>query len=580
MELKKYNLAKKYIVYRYTRALVRKQNTTDETILGLIRNKNEETLNENIDNKLYLASVQRNYIAGEVSKDLTKRLLLPEKITKADQEGILHFHASEYFIQPIFDGCIVDIEDMLKNGTEINGKRIESPKSFRVACILLTQIITTIGCNQYGGQGINISCLGKYAEKSLKNYKGMLEDKYKEKIDKSVIDEIARDMLKEEIKSGVQTIFYQINTSSDIRGKTPNVTMLLYLDDNDKYIKENSIIIEEILKQKYHEERSKHNSYLNFEFPQLVYVLSSNNNLDGGTYDYITRLAIKCTRCNANIEYISEKLMKEVYGSVFSPFGEGVLMPPWNDNNDRYKFEGRFNQGTITINLPQIALAVDGDKDMFWKELDNRLDICKDALMCRHYALMETIPDISPIHWKNGAISRITTEKNINRYLKDGYSTLALGYLGIYEVSKIMEKSQQFDSTCYSFAKKLLEILNNCIDKWKSETGLEFMLLGISDKMVESKFLKIDKEKFGTVNGITDQMSYTPSYQINVGQDYIENVYKKIEIEECFQKMTRGGGALYIDIPDKMDNEHDIEELIKYISNNVLYSKINRKGEN
>ncbi len=580
MELKKYNLAKKYIVYRYTRALVRKQNTTDETILGLIRNKNEETLNENIDNKLYLASVQRNYIAGEVSKDLTKRLLLPEKITKADQDGILHFHASEYFIQPIFDGCIVDIEDMLKNGTEINGKSIESPKSFRVACILLTQIITAIGCNQYGGQGINISCLGKYAEKSLKNYKGMLEDKYKEKIDKSVIDEIARDMLKEEIKSGVQTIFYQINTSSDIRGKTPNATMLLYLDDNDKYIKENSIIIEEILKQKYHEVRSKHNSYLNFEFPQLVYVLSSNNNLNGGTYDYITRLAIKCTRCNAKIEYISEKLMKKVYGSVFSPFGEGILMPPWNDNNDRYKFEGRFNQGTITINLPQIALAVDGDKDMFWKELDNRLDICKDALMCRHYALMETIPDISPIHWKNGAISRITTEKNINRYLKDGYSTLALGYLGIYEVSKIMEKSQQFDSTCYSFAKKLLEILNNCIDKWKSETGLEFMLLGIFDKMIQSKFLKIDKEKFGTVNGITDQMSYTPSYQINVGQDDIENVYKKIEIEECFQKMTRGGGALYIDIPDKMDNEHDIEELIKYISNNVLYSKINRKGEN
>ena len=579
MELKKYNLAKKYIVYRYTRALVRKQNTTDETILGLIRNKNEENLNENIDKKLYLASVQRNYIAGEVSKDLTKRLLLPEKITKADKDGILYFHAAEYFIQPIFDGCIVDIEDMLKNGTEINGKRIESPKSFRVACILLTQIINAIACNQYGGQGLNISCLGKYARTSLKKYKEMLENKYKEKIKKDTLDEIAIDMLKEEIKSGVQTIFYQINTSNDIRGKIPNVTMLLYLDDNDKYIKENSIIIEEILKQKYEEVRSNHNDYVNFEFPQLVYVLSPNNNLSGGTYDYITRLAIKCTKNNAEIGYISEELMKNIYGSIFSPFGDGVLLPPWKDSNDRCKFEGRFNQGTITINLPQIALATDGNKDRFWKELDDRLEICKDALMCRHYALMETIPDISPIHWKNGAISRITTEKNINRYLKDGYSTLALGYLGIYEVSQIMEKKHQFDDTCYSFAKKLLEMLNNSINKWKSETGLEFILLGIADNTVGSKFVKIDKEKFGTINGITDKVYYTPSYQINVGQDNLENVYKKIELERRFQSMTNGGGALLINISDNMNDEYDIEKLIKYVSKNILYSNINIEKE-
>ena len=418
MELRKYELAKKYIVYRYTRALVRKANTTDESILGLIRNENKH-LQENSENNIVLASKQRNYIAGEVSRDLTKRLLLPEKITKADQEGILHFHDADYFVQPIFNCSFINLGDMLDNGTVMNGKMIDPPKSFQTACVVMTQIIAAVASNQYGGQAVNLMHLGKYVRKSYDKFKKELNDKYKGKISDQALEEIVHDKLKEEIKSGVQTIQYQMNTLMAVSGQTPLVTLFLYLDLKDEFIKENAMIIEEILKQRYEGIKDENGQYITPDFPRLTYVLDECNNLTGGDYDYLTRLAIKCSMKRKYPDYISAKKMRENYdGNVFCPMGRRNFLLPWKNKNGEYQFEGRFNQGVVTINLPQIGMIADGDMDQFWKLLDERLELCKEALMCRHYALLGTTSDISPVHWQYGAIGRLEKNEKIDELLK------------------------------------------------------------------------------------------------------------------------------------------------------------------
>lgn len=419
MELEKYELAKKYIVYRYTRALVRKANTTDESILGLIRNENRH-LQEKNDTDIVLASKQRNYIAGEVSRDLTKRLLLPEKITKADQEGVLHFHDADYFVQPIFNSSFINLGDMLDNGTVMNGKMIESPKSFQTACTVMTQIIATVASNQYGGQSINLMHLGKYVRKSYDKFKKELNDKYKKIISDHALEEIVQDKLKEEIKVGVQTIQYQINTLMAVSGQTPLVTLFLYLDLNDKYIKENAMIIEEILNQRYKGIKDENGNYITPDFPKLTYVLDECNNLTGGDYDYLTKLAIKCSIKRRYPDYISAKKMKENYnGNIFCPIGRRNFLIPWKNKDGEYQFEGRFNQGVVTINLPQIGLIADGDMDKFWKILEERLELCKEALMCRHYALLGTNSNISPIHWQYGAIGRLKKHEKIDELLQN-----------------------------------------------------------------------------------------------------------------------------------------------------------------
>ena len=474
MELEKYELAKKYIVYRYTRALIRKQNTTDETILGIIKNENKELAEENSNKNTMLASTQRDYIAGEVSRDLTKRLLLPEKIAKADAEGILHFHDADYFIQPIFNCCLINISDMLDNGTVMNGKMIESPKSFQVACTVTTQIIAAVASNQYGGQSVDLKHLGKYLRKSYDKFKAEITKKYGDKIPESTIESLVQDRLKTELKAGVQTIQYQINTLMTTNGQSPFVTLFLHLEDGDPYIKENAMIIEEVLRQRYEGIKNEAGIYVTPAFPKLVYVLDECNCLKGGEYDYLTKLAVKCSSKRMYPDYISAKKMREIYeGNVFSPMGCRSFLSPWKDENGKYKFEGRFNQGVVSINLPQIAIIADGDEDKFWKLLDERLELCFEALMCRHYALLGTNSDISPIHWQYGAVARLKKGEKIDKLLYGGYSTISLGYIGIYEMTKLMKGVSHTDPKGHEFAIKVMKHLRETTDRWKRKQILD-----------------------------------------------------------------------------------------------------------
>ena len=456
MEFDKYELAKKYIVYRYTRALVRKSNTTDESILGLIRNENKELAEENSNKNTMLASTQRDYIAGEVSRDLTRRMLLPEKISKAHEDGILHFHDADYYVQPIFNCCLINIGDMLDNGTAMNGKMIESPKSFQVACTVTTQIIAAVASNQYGGQSVDMKHLGKYLRRSHDKFQKRLTEKYGGKLPKQVIDEMVKDRVKEELSAGVQTIQYQINTLMTTNGQSPFVTLFLHLEPDDEYIEENAMIIEEVLKQRIEGIKNEVGVYVTPAFPKLIYVLDEHNCLKGGKYDYLTKLAVKCSAKRMYPDYISAKKMKENYeGNVFSPMGCRSFLAPWKDEEGNYKFEGRFNQGVVSINLPQIGIIAQGDEEKFWKLFDERLEICKEALMCRHYALVGTKSDISPIHWQNGAIARLEKGEKIDKYLYGGYSSISLGYIGIYELTKLMKGVSHTQKEGHDFAIKL-----------------------------------------------------------------------------------------------------------------------------
>ena len=458
MEFDKFELAKKYIVYRYTRALVRKSNTTDESILKLIRNENKELSEENSNKNTLLASTQRDYIAGEVSRDLTKRILLPEKISKAHEEGIFHFHDADYFVQPIFNCCLVNIGDMLDNGTAMNGKMIESPKSFQVACTIVTQIIAAVASNQYGGQSVDLKHLGKYLRRSHDKFKKKLTEKYGGKLSKDIIEDMVKDRVQEELSAGVQTMQYQINTLMTTNGQAPFVTLFLHLEPDDEYIEENAMIIEEILKQRIQGIKNEVGVYVTPAFPKLVYVLDENNCLKGGKYDYLTRLAVKCSAKRMYPDYISAKKMKENYeGNIFSPMGCRSFLIPWKDENGNYKFEGRFNQGVVSINLPQIGILTRGNEEKFWKLLDERLELCKEALMCRHYALLGTKSDISPIHWQNGAIARLKKGEKIDKYLKGGYSTISLGYIGIYETTKLVKGVSHTTPEGHDFAIKIFK---------------------------------------------------------------------------------------------------------------------------
>ena len=578
MEMNKFDLAKEYITYRYRRALVRKQNTTDESILGLIRNENKELKEENSNKNTLLASTQRDYIAGEVSRDLTKRLLLPEKITKADEEGILHFHDADYFIQPIFNCCLINIADMLDNGTVMNGKMIESPKSFQVACIVTSQIIATVASNQYGGQSVDMIHLGKYARKSYNKFKKNLEEKYKGKIADEIIEEMAGDMLKSEIKAGVQTIQYQINTLMTTNGQAPFVTLFLHLDENDEYIKENAIIIEEVLRQRYQGIKNEKGVYVTPVFPKLIYVLDECNNLSGGKYDYLTKLAVKCSAKRMYPDYISAKKMKENYeGNIFSPMGCRSFLSPWKDENENYKFEGRFNQGVVSINLPQVALVADGDDEKFWLELEQRLELCKEALMCRHYSLLGTISDVSPIHWQHGAIARLDKGETIDHLLKNGYSTLSLGYIGIYETTKIMKDVSHTTKEGHEFAIKLMKKLRDTTKRWKQETGLGFALYGTPAESLCYKFARIDREKFGTIKDITDKGYYTNSYHVDVREEI--DAFEKLRFESEFQTLSLGGAISYIELPNMNNNPEALETIVKFIYNNIQYAEFNTKSD-
>lgn len=573
----KYELAKAYIIYRYTRALVRKANTTDESILSLIRNDNKELAEENANKNTAIASTQRDYIAGEVSRDLTRRILLPEHISKAHDEGVLHFHDADYFVQHIFNCCLVNIGDMLDNGTMINGKLIESPKSFQVACTVVTQIISCVASNQYGAQSVEMSHLGKYLRVSYEKYLRRTREAAPELPD-ATVEKIAAARTRDELRSGVQTIQYQINTLMTTNGQSPFVTLFLVLREGDPYIKENAAIIQEILSQRLEGIKNEKGVYITPAFPKLVYVLDECNNLTGGEYDYLTELAVKCSAKRMYPDYISAKKMREHYeGNVFSPMGCRSFLSPWKDENGNYKFEGRFNQGVVSINLPQIGILSGQDEDKFWPLLEERLALCFEALMCRHNALKGIRSDVSPIHWQYGAVARLDKGETIDKLLFGGYSSISLGYIGLYEVTKLVKGCSQTEPEGEDFALRLMNHLRETTDRWRRETNIGFALYGTPAESLCYRFARIDKERFGTIPDVTDKGYYTNSYHVDVREDI--DAFAKFTFESQFQKISSGGCISYVEIPNMRHNLEALRDVVRFIYDNIQYAEFNTKSD-
>ena len=578
MGLEKFILAKTYIIYRYSRALVRKANTTDESILSLIKNDNKDVMEENSNKNARVAATQRDLIAGEVSKDLTKRILLPEKISKAHEEGILHFHDADYFLQPIFNCCLINIKDMLDNGTVMNGKLIESPKSFHVACTVMTQIIAAVASSQYGGQSVDIRHLGKYLRRSKEKYIREYTQKFGDKLSDELRDEIVNVRLRDELKAGVQTIQYQINTLMTTNGQSPFVTLFLNLIEGDEYIEENAMIIEEILRQRLEGIKNEKGVYVTPAFPKLIYVLDEHNCLKGGKYDYLTKLAVKCSAKRLYPDYISAKKMRENYeGNVFSCMGCRSLLSPWKDETGEYKFEGRFNQGVVSLNLPQIGIIAAGDEDKFWKLMDERLQLCFEALMCRHRALKGVLSDVSPVHWQYGAIARLEKGEPIDKYLEGGYSTISLGYIGLYEVTKLMKGVSHTDPVGEEFALRVMNRMREACDKWKEQTGLAFGLYGTPAESLCYRFARIDKEKFGNIKDVTDKGYYTNSYHVDVREEI--DAFSKFKFESQFQPISSGGAISYVEIPNMRHNLKALEDVVRFIYDNIQYAEFNTKSD-
>lgn len=583
MELGKYELAKRYMLYREKRSIIRQTNTTDESILSLIRNTNKEVSKENSNKNAILLSTQRDLIAGEVSKDIVDRLLLPERIVKAHKEGVLHFHDKDYFIQPMFNCCLVNIKDMLDNETVMNGKKIETPKSFQVACTVMTQIIAAVASNQYGGQSVNIAHLGKYLRKTYdkyykKYYNHFLEEGKNEKEAEILAKDFAEMRKEEDLVAGIQTVQYQINTLMTTNGQSPFVTLFMHIVEGDEYEKEVAEIIEEILKQRIQGIKNSEGHYITPAFPKLIYVLDECNNLSGGKYDYITKLAVKCSAKRLYPDYISAKKMREIYeGNVFSPMGCRSFLSPYKDENGEYKFEGRFNQGVVSINLPQIAIMASGNKEKFYKLLDERLELCFDACMCRHNALKGVTSDYSPIHWQYGAIARLKKGEKIDKYLYGNYSTMSLGYIGLYEVSKLMTGKSHTEKEGKEFVEELMKYLRKVVDGWKKDTNIGFALYGTPAESLCYRFAKIDEEKFGSIKDITDKGYYTNSYHVDVRERI--NAFDKLKFESSFQPISSGGCISYVEIPNMEKNYEALEEIVKFIYDNIQYAEFNTKSD-
>ena len=583
MEFGKFTLAKKYILYREKHSMIRTSNSTDESILSLVRNSNKETMEENSNKNAFLAATQRDLIAGEVSKDITDRLILPERVVKAHNDGVLHFHDKDYFIQPIHNCCLVNIGDMLDNGTVMNGKMIESPKSFQVACTVATQIIAAVASNQYGGQSIDIRHLGKYLRRTYdKVYKKSFLKYVDKGLSKEESDERAKEdaieRRQEELAAGVQTIQYQINTLMTTNGQSPFVTIFMYLDEKDEYIEENAMIIEEILNQRIQGIKNESGVYVTPAFPKLIYVLDENNCLKGGKYDYLTELAIKCSAKRMYPDYISAKQMRANYeGNVFSPMGCRSFLAPWKDENGNYKFEGRFNQGVVSINLPQIGIIANGNEEKFWKLFDQRLELCKEAIMCRHKALLGTKSDVSPIHWQYGAIARLKKGETIDKLLFGGYSSISLGYIGLYEVTKLMKGVSHTEPEGKEFALKVMNYMKDKTKLWKEETNIGFALYGTPAESLCYRFARIDKERFGDITDITDKGYYTNSYHVDVREKI--NAFDKLKFESTFQPISGGGAISYVEIPNMKNNLKALEQVVKFIYENIQYAEFNTKSD-
>ena len=578
VERNMFHLAKTYIIYRYNRALVRKANTTDESILALLRNENKELAEENSNKNTMIAATQRDYIAGEVSRDLTRRILLPEHISKAHDEGTIHFHDADYFVQPIFNCCLINIGDMLENGTVMNGKLIESPKSFQVACTVVTQIIACVASNQYGGQSVDLRHLGRYLRRSREKFKAHIAYECAGKVDEATMDRLVMDQLRCELKNGVQTLQYQINTLMTTNGQSPFVTLFLNLQENDPYVEENAMIIEEVLRQRLEGIKNEKGVYITPAFPKLVYVLDEHNCLKGGRYDYLTELAVKCSAKRMYPDYISAKKMRENYqGNVFSPMGCRSFLAPWKDENGNYKFEGRFNQGVVSLNLPQIGILSGGDEEKFWSILEERLQLCFEAIMCRHNALKKVRSDSSPIHWQYGAIARLPKGASIEPLLYGGYSSISLGYIGLYELTKLIKGVSHTQEGGTEFALAVMNRLRKACDDWKAETNIGFALYGTPAESLCYRFARIDKERFGTIPDVTDKGYYTNSYHVDVREKI--DAFDKFTFESQFQRISTGGCISYVEIPNMRHNLEALKDVVRFIYDNIQYAEFNTKSD-
>ena len=566
--------AKAYEGYRAVQSFKRKVNTTDDSIIGLLDRTNEEVINENSNKNGILASTQRDLIAGEVSKDIARRKLIPSHIVQAHDEGVLHYHDADYAMQSIFNCCLINLEDMLQNGTVINNKLVESPKSFSTACTIVTQIIAQIASGQYGGNSMTIRHIAPFLRVSYDKYL----NKYKEKYSDEIAHELAEDRMLEELKSGIQTIRYQLSTLHTSNGQSPFTTIYLEIEEGHEYEREMALICEEMIKQRLEGMKNYKGQNISEEFPKLVYLLDEHNCLEGGKYDYITKLAAKCSAKRLVPDYQSAKIMRRNYEEeTFPPMGCRSHLSPWKDENGNYKWYGRFNQGVISLNLVQVALTANKDMNKFWEVLDERLELCKEALMVRHNLLLGTTSDVSPIHWQHGGIARLEKGEKIDKLLKNGYSTLSLGYVGICEMTYAMLGVSHTTKEGEEFALKVMNHLNNTCQEWKKETGLGFGLYGTPGESLTSRFCRIDKQKFGEIKNVTDRMYYTNSYHVHVTEEI--DAFSKLKFESQFHDISLGGCISYVEVPNMNKNLEAVEQIINYIYHNVQYAEINTKSD-
>ena len=588
MKLNAFSVARKYITYRFQRALARQSNTTDDQILSLIECANEEVKQENSNKNPTVNSVQRDYMAGEVSKDLTRRILLPEDIVKAHDEGLIHFHDADYFSQHMHNCDLVNLEDMLQNGTVISETMIEKPKSFSTACNVATQIIAQVASSQYGGQSITLSHLAPFVDVSRQKFRKEVKEEFAAigiPLDEDKINALAEERLKKEITKGVQTIQYQVVTLMTTNGQAPFITVFMYLNEvpEGRLRDDLAMIIEETLKQRMKGVKNEKGVYITPAFPKLIYALQENNIEPDSQYYYLTELAARCSAKRLVPDYISEKVMKELKvdqngnGQCYPSMGCRSFLTPYIDENGKPKYYGRFNQGVVTINLVDVACSSKKDMNKFWKIFDERLDLCYRALMCRHERLKGTPSDVAPILWQHGALARLKKGETIDKLLYGGYSTISLGYAGLYECVKYMTGKSHTDPSATPFAIEVMQHLNDACTKWKEKENIDFSLYGTPIESTTYKFAKCLQKRFGKIEGVTDRNYITNSYHIHVTEHI--NAFDKLTFESQFQKLSPGGAISYVEVPDMQDNIDAVLAVMKHIYNNIMYAELNTKSD-
>ncbi len=583
MNKRAFALARKYITYRYNRALVRKSNSTDKQILSLIECDNEEVMQENSNKNPTVNSVQRDYMAGEVSKDITKRFLLPEDIVRAHEQGIIHFHDSDYFAQHMHNCCLVNLEDMLQNGTVISETMIDIPKSFATACNIATQSIAQIASSQYGGQSFSLAHLAPFVDVSRKKYFKQVTSEFEAaglNYTEKQIEKVVEIRVKDEVKRGVQMIQYQVITLMTTNGQAPFVTIFMYLNEakDERTKKDLAMIIEEILNQRILGVKNEKGIYITPAFPKLLYVLEEDNISENSKYWYLTELAAKCTAKRMVPDYISEKVMLDLKdGNCYPCMGCRSFLTVYHDENGKPKFYGRFNQGVVTVNLVDIACSSEKDLDKFWKIFDERMKLCKKALMYRHNRLKGTLSDVAPILWQYGALARLKKGEKIDKLLYNGYSTISLGYAGLCECVRYMTGKSHTSPDATPFALEIMEKLNDYCSQWKREENIDFSLYGTPLESTTYKFAKCLQKRFGIIEGVTDKNYITNSYHVHVTEPI--NAFDKLKFEAQFQKLSPGGAVSYVEVPNLENNIDAVLEVIKYIYDNIMYAELNTKSD-